>query len=39
MTDIISELAHYTPYVFLVAIVVFLAYIWVNRRSSRASTQ
>lgn len=36
MTDIISELAHYTPYVFLVAIVVFLAYIWVNREKFKS---
>ncbi|AMQ18641.1 ECF transporter S component [Thermococcus peptonophilus] len=31
MADIITELANYTPYVFLVAVLVFLAYIWANR--------
>ncbi|MBP1911324.1 ECF transporter S component [Thermococcus stetteri] len=36
MVDIITELAKYTPYVFLVAVVVFLAYIWVNRAKFRS---
>lgn len=31
MADIIAEFANYTPYVFAVAVLVFLAYIWFNR--------
>jgi uncharacterized membrane protein len=31
MADVTAELAKYTPYVFLVAIVIFVAYIWANR--------
>jgi uncharacterized membrane protein len=36
MADVTAELANYTPYVFLLAIVVFLAYIWVNREKFKS---
>ncbi|WP_456368648.1 ECF transporter S component [Thermococcus sp.] len=36
MADVTAELAKYTPYVFLIAIAVFVLYIWKNREKLKS---